>query len=261
MSILWDWKSSRHTLDYRQTIVIPDPPPEPEPEPETLTLVLDVPSYTEVASGDMLMALISTDANPTVTSPNGWAAEDQIGGTAKSYIDIRISDGSEPENYTWNFDGAEDAVGAILWLKRVHATEYVDAKVITSGTGSTVTVPSITTTVRKDLLVTLVSMNDGVLIDTATLPRKFTTLWTVATSGQAIGSVGSNAGYEVIKKAGEVASFNFDTVDDVSTDYYIIRIAIAPLGSDPVPGPADDAILLETDDFLLLETDDYILLE
>jgi hypothetical protein len=261
MSILWHWKSSRHTLDSRQGIVLPDPPDPPTPEPETLTLELAVPSNTEVVSGDLLVALISTDANPTLTSPAGWSIEDQIGGSAKSYVDLRLSTGSEPASYTWTLDGAEDAVGAILWLKRVHATEYVDAKILDSGTASTITVPSITTTVARTMLVTLISMNDGVLIDTTTLPRKQTTLWTVATSGQAIGSVGSNAGYETVKKAGATGTYNFDTVGDVSTDYYIIRIAFAPLGSDPVPGPADDAILLETDDFLLLETDDYILLE
>ncbi len=258
---MWNPRASRHHIDSRQIIVIPDPPDPPTPDPETLTLTLAVPSNTEVQSGDLLVALISTDGNPTITREAGWVLEDQIGGTAKSYIDVNFSDGSEPASYDWTLDGAEDAVGAILWLKRVHATQYVDAKVITSGTGSTITVPSITTTVRKDMVITLISMNDGVLVDTDTLPRKFATLWTVATSGQAIGSVGSNAGYSVINKAGATGTFNFDTVGDVSTDYYIIRLAIAPLGSNPTPGPADDAILLETDDFVLQETDDYILLE
>ena len=106
---MWNPTVSRHHLDTRQTIIVPDPPEPPTPDPGTLTLTLDVPSNTEVQSGDLLIALISTDGNPTITRESGWVLEDQIGGTAKSYIDLNLSDGSEPATYDWTLDGAEDA--------------------------------------------------------------------------------------------------------------------------------------------------------
>ncbi|MCK5430394.1 MAG: hypothetical protein KAI94_13025, partial [Anaerolineales bacterium] len=110
---MWNPRASRHHLDTRQIIVISEPP---EGETSTLELELEVPDG--VQSEDLLVALISTDANPTITEPAGWALEDQIGGTAKSSVHLLLSSGSDPATYTWTLDGAEDAVGAILWLKR-----------------------------------------------------------------------------------------------------------------------------------------------
>lgn len=251
MSIQWDWKSSRHTLDSAGGIIIVPPDP-PIPDPETLTLELAVPDDTN--AGDLLIALISTDANPAITEPSGWVLQDQIGGTAKSSAHSRLADGTEEATYTWTLDGAEDAVGAIILLRRVHPTQYIDAKIIDSGTGSTVSIPSITTSVNKAMLITLISLNDGVLIDETISHRgKVTTLWVVDTSGQQIGSVGSFAGYTVVNKAGATTPFDLFTVGLESTDYYSLQIAVAPLRSNPAPGPADDAILQESDDYVLLD--------
>ena len=236
-----------------------EPPEPPVIEPEALTLELTVPP--ERVAGDLLVALISTDANPTIAEPSGWALEDQIGGSAKASIHLRLADGTEPTTYTWTLDGAEDAVGQILLLKKVHPTEYVHAKENDSGTDSTISVSSITTTIKNALLITLVSLNDGELIDPESLPKGQTSIWIVDTSGQQVGSVGSAAHYIKIKKAGTTTPYDLETLSGSPTDYYVLQIAFAPLRSDPPPAPTDDGLLLEADDFLLLEIDDYILLE
>lgn len=209
------------------SIIIIIPPGPPVIEPETLTLELPVPDPT--IAGDMLIALISTDGNPTMTTPNGWDLEDEIGGTAKSFIYRRLSPGNEPLSYTWTLDGAEDAVGAIIRFLNVDPDTPINAKEKTSGTGSTIVVPAITTTVENAMLLTLVSLNDGVLLDEASLSGQLQKgLWLVNTSGETIGSVGSSASYRTLKKAQLYPSYNLLTQNLTSTDYYAIEIALSP---------------------------------
>lgn len=219
-----------HFLEHLHAgeIIIVVPPPEPPViEPNIINLVL--PTDPSTQSGDMLVALISTDGNPNITKPSGWDLEDEIGGTAKSFIYRRLSPGSEPESYTWVLDGAEDAVGAIVRFLNVDPDDAINAKVKTSGTGSTINVPAITTTVDNAMLLTLISLNDGVLIDPASLKsQKQISLWLVNSSGEVIGSVGSSASYKTLKKVGTQSAFNLTTDGLVSTDYYIIMIALAP---------------------------------
>ncbi len=208
-------------------IIIIVPPEPPVIDPNTLTLVLPVPAST--LNGDMLLALISTDSNPTLTLPAGWDVEDNIGGTAKSYIDRKLSPGGEPATYTWTLDGAEDAIGAIIRFIGVDPDDPINAKVKNSGTGSTITVSAITTTVPNTMLLTLISLNDGVLIDTTTLRENLQSgLWLVNSSGVAIGSVGSSASYRVLKKAKTYPAYDLETQGAVPTDYYIIQVALAP---------------------------------
>jgi hypothetical protein len=209
------------------SIIILVPPDDPIIDPETLSLELPVPEST--ADGDMLLALISTDGNPTMTSPVGWDLEDEIGGTAKSFIYRRLSPGSEPATYTWDLDGAEDAVGAIIRFINVDPDDPINAKEKTSGTGSTLSIPSITTTVENTMLLTLISLNDGVLLDPTSLTGQLQRgIWLVNSSGEQIGSVGSSASYRVLKKAQVYPSYNLTTQGLTSTDYYAIEIALAP---------------------------------
>ena len=111
----------------------------------------------------------------------------------------------------------------------VDPDDSINAKVKSSGTGSTIPIPEITTTVDSAMLLTIMSLNDGILIDLSTLKNaKQVSLWLVNSSGEAIGSVGSSASYKTLKRAGLVPSYNLTTVDLTSTDYYIIQIALAP---------------------------------
>jgi hypothetical protein len=212
---------------YRGEVIIIVPPEEPVIESDTLSLTLPVPVPTK--SGDMLIALISTDGNPTMTKPVGWDLEDEIGGSAKSFIYRRLSPGGEPTSYTWDLDGSEDAVGAIIRFINVDPDDPINAKVKNSGTGSTISVPAITSTIDSAMLLTIISLNDGILIDPDSLKSvKQISLWLVNSSGEVIGSVGSSATYKTLKKAGLVAGYNLLTKDLTSTDYYIIQIALAP---------------------------------
>jgi len=209
------------------SIIVIIPPEPPVIEPETLTLTLPVPVPT--LDGDMLLALISTDGNPTMTPPVGWDLEDEIGGTAKSFMYRRLSPGNEPVSYTWTLDGAEDAVGAIIRFLNVDPDTPVNAKEKTSGTGSTISVPAITTTVSNAMLLTLISLNDGVLINEASLGGQLQKgLWLVNSSGETIGSVGSSASYRTLRKEDTYPAYDLLTQGLTSTDYYVIEIALAP---------------------------------
>ncbi len=205
-------------------------PPDPGDiiiDPATLSLTLPVPANTKM--GDMLIALISTDGNPTLTTPAGWDLEDDIGNTAKSFIYRRLSPGGEPASYTWDLDGVEDAIGAIIRFANVDPDDSINAKVENSGTAAVIPIPSITTTVDKAMLLTIISLNDGVLIDLLTLRNaRQVSLWIINSSGAAIGSVGSSAAYKTLKKAGAESGYNLQTEGLVVTDYYVIQIALAP---------------------------------
>jgi len=207
--------------------IVPPGPGDIVIDPATISLTLPVPANTR--EGDLLIALISTDGNPIITLPAGWDAEDSIGGTAKSFVDLRLSPGGEPVSYTWTLDGVEDAIGAILRATNVDPDDAVNAKVLNSGNASTIPVPAITTTVDKAMLLTLISLNDGVLIDLSTLRNnQQVSLWLVNSSGAAIGSVGSSAAFKTLKKAGGQAGYNLETQGSIVTDYYVIQIALAP---------------------------------
>ena len=213
------------------------PPDEPVIEINTLSLTLPVPGGSTI--NDALIALISTDADPTLTAPAGWVLEDSIGGTAKSFIYYKISDGSEPATYTWDLDGAQDAAGAIILVKDVNTQNLINAKVEDFDTGSVIQIPPITTTNRNTMLITLISLNDGVLVDASDLKKsKRTGLWVVNTSGQVVGSVGSSADYKKLRKSGTEPEYSLNTVGDISTDYYSIQIAINPKGTDLKPSGA-----------------------
>jgi hypothetical protein len=176
------------------------PPGPPVIEINVLNLILPVPLGT--IAGDMMMALISTDGNPTMTLPAGWTPEDSIGGTAKSFIDFNLSDGLDPATYTWVLSGVQDAIGAIIRFLNVDPDDPVNAKVTNNGNGAVINIPSITTTVQNTMLLTLISLNDGVLIDQGSLrDARQHGLWLVNSSGVAIGSVGSSASYKTLKKA------------------------------------------------------------
>jgi hypothetical protein len=208
-------------------VVIIIPPEPPIIEINTLTLTLPVPDDTQ--DGDMLFALISTDANPAMTLPFGWNAEDDIGGTAKSFIDFRLSPGGEPVDYTWTLDGLQDAIGAIIRFINVDPDDPINVKVKNSGNGAVLNVPSITTTVVNTMLLTLISLNDGVLIDPDSLrANRQNGLWLVNSSGTAIGSVGSSASYKTLKKAKTYPAYTLNTLGAIVTDYYIIQVALAP---------------------------------
>lgn len=208
-------------------VVIIIPPDPPVIEINTISLTLPVPDNTQ--DGDMLFALISTDANPTLTLPAGWTAEDDIGGTAKSFVDLRLSPGGEPANYTWTLDGLQDAIGAIIRFINVDPDDPINVKVKNSGNGAVINVPAITTTVQNTMLLTLISLNDGVLIDPTSLKaNRQNGLWLVNSSGQVIGSVGSSASYKVLKKAKTYPAYTLNTLGGIVTDYYIIQVALAP---------------------------------
>lgn len=202
-------------------------PVEPVIEINVINLTLPVPPGT--IAGDMLMALISTDGNPTMTLPAGWTAEDSIGGTAKSFMDFNLSDGLDPATYTWILSGIQDAIGAIIRFVNVDPDDPINAKVTNNGNGAVINVPSITTTVENTMLLTLISLNDGILIDQGSLrDARQHGLWLVNSSGAAIGSVGSSASYKTLKKAKTYPAYTLNTQGAVVTDYYIIQIALAP---------------------------------
>ena len=79
------------------------------------SLNIAVPAGT--ASGDLLIASISTDGNRTINTPAGWTALDNsvVGAGAVTLgVFSRVAGGSEPGSYTFSWTGGERAIGIIM---------------------------------------------------------------------------------------------------------------------------------------------------
>ena len=111
---------------------------------------------TGVASGDVLLAVISVRGNPTILPPSGWTEVrlDINGNTIRQGVYVHVAGGSEPASYTFDFSKAHSAAGGIVAFSGVDGSNPVDAHDGQINASSTsITAPSITTTGPDRMLV------------------------------------------------------------------------------------------------------------
>lgn len=126
------------------------------------SIVLNKPTGT--VDGDVMLAMLyiedaSGDPPTGLTAPSGWTKlQSAIANSSfwmAVYYKIAASEGS---SYTWSWTPAAYTSGHIGSWSGCHATTPVDASAMgTATTGSTVTYPSVTTSVTDTHIVGLVS--------------------------------------------------------------------------------------------------------
>ncbi len=109
-----------------------------------------------VVAGDVLLASIDTRGSSTVSAPAGWTlVQMHINGTSlRKSTYVKAAGAAEPASYTWTFSANRLAAGAIHAYTGVDPASPVNAsggQIVASST--TVTAPSITTTVADTMLV------------------------------------------------------------------------------------------------------------
>lgn len=107
------------------------------------SLVVNMPAG--VQPGDMLIAAVTADlgSGVAITAPAGWNL--QMTNTQSTNVRLstywRLADGTEPASYTWNFDVATQACGAILAYSGVHPFAPMARATASNGTAGTTLTP------------------------------------------------------------------------------------------------------------------------
>ena len=119
----------------------------------TTSLVLAKPTGT--TTNDVLVAAVTVRGTPTITPPLGWTAvrTDTRGTALRQAVFVHVAGVGEPL-YTWTFSQAQTAVGTIAAYSGVDTSHPIDAdNGQTTASSTTITAPSVTTTMANTQLV------------------------------------------------------------------------------------------------------------
>ncbi len=129
-------------------------------------LTLKRPNRTRL--NDVLVAqVVVRGATTVITAPSGWTLvrSDSDGSLIVAALYVKTAGATEPGNYRWNFNTAQEASGGIVAYSGVNPTSPVDA---TSGQANpatiTVTAPSLTTNVANDELLFLAAVSTATTV-------------------------------------------------------------------------------------------------
>ena len=151
-------------------------PADPDPDPGTGTITVSgtattysasavpsvsLPKPTGTAAGDVLIAAITTDRNPSMsTVPAGWTPIVNglsISSGARVFSYYHVVGSTDPASYTWNLSTAQKWSGGITAYRGVNQTTPLDSTVATAVnttyTATSITVPSITTASDNAMLI------------------------------------------------------------------------------------------------------------
>ena len=148
----------------------PTPPPPPSPTPGSISVAGTSTTYSATATpitlskpagtaaGDILVASITADLNPTMSAvPAGWTPVVKglsVGSGARIFSYYHVVDSADPASYTWTTSTAVKWSGGITAYRGVNQTTPLDSSVTTAvATGTSITVPSITTSSNGALLI------------------------------------------------------------------------------------------------------------
>src|SRR5919198_350359 len=123
---------------------------------------LVIPKPAGVVSGDFLLAAITVRDNPGITPPSAdWTLvrKDPLVGGPTTVVTQAVywhtAGSTEPATYTWTFSTSQLASGGISAYIGVDSTAPINAMSGATGTGNTLTAPSVITTVNDALIVGL----------------------------------------------------------------------------------------------------------
>lgn len=171
----------------------------------TGSVVVSKPAGT--VSGDVMIATIGVrPLAAVVTTPAGWAPLRRVDGVSSSLLTYwKVAGGSEPASYTWTVDASTGMVGGIMSFTGVDTTSIpvnIDGGQVAMAGTSSVTAPSVTTTVPNAMLITTYSINSTA---NWTPPSGMTEVYdikSVAYDGVATNGVSLSANYALQSSSG-----------------------------------------------------------
>jgi len=149
----------------------------------TPTATLATPAGT--AAGDVLVASIAGDLNPTMTPPTGWTAIVNglsVSTGARLFSYYRVVGATDLASYIWTFSTSVKWGGGITAYRGVNNTTPLDSSVVTavdtSWTKTSLTVGSITTASNGAMLIGAIACDCASPVFTA--PSGWTERWEAA---------------------------------------------------------------------------------
>lgn len=148
------------------------------------TVSLAKPAGT--AAGDLLVASITTDLNPSVAVPSGWttmvnglSVNSSSSSGARIFVYHHVVGAADPASYSWTLGLTVKWGGGITAYRGVNTASPLDAAVLTavdaSYTAAAITVPSITTSSNGAMLIGGIGFDSGTPGTTA--PSGWTEHW------------------------------------------------------------------------------------
>jgi Domain of unknown function (DUF1929)/Bacterial Ig domain len=119
---------------------------------------LVVPKPAGASAGDVLLASVAVRGNPAIAAPSGWSLvrTDPRGTILKQAVYAKAVTAAEPASYMWTFSVSKPAAGGIAAFTGVDTANPVNASGGQANlSATTVTAPSVTTTVPDTMLVAL----------------------------------------------------------------------------------------------------------
>ena len=239
------------------------PPKDADPEPTAATSFvavekaagfldsgtsLAVPVPAEATEGDLLLAHIGYNAAGTITPAAGWNVIDVTTHGSKPVMQglyWRAASADEPASYSFGLaSGKADTVaGAISAYRGIDLSDPVDAVASAGSTGTSLTAPSVTTSVDGATLIALYTVRDD---GSATPPAGMIERWDLNSSA-GVGAIGETllaAADALVATAGATG----DHVANVSRSDGHVATLLALTPSEPVfidPIAGGDAAIWE----------------
>lgn len=125
-----------------------------------------------LANGDLMIAqLVSRSSGNTLdTIPSGWTllvGPDTEATTIKQWLYYQFSDGTETGSETWSNSGASLFAARIYAFRNVALSSFTESSIYDGDTGTTITIPDVTTTEQSHLACAFGFVSDDNAIDAA----------------------------------------------------------------------------------------------
>ncbi|MGH7932027.1 MAG: hypothetical protein ACREQN_02550, partial [Candidatus Binataceae bacterium] len=210
----------------------------------TLTGSMTITMPVGVPSGDVCVAQLAASGDNVIAVPPGWTKirEDINGHNATLGLYWHVSIASEPSSYTWTTGGGVFYDGGIACYAGVSTAAPIDPGapdgIGTSGSGTEISAPSITTQSGGDLIVggAMVAETSFGQGDVINLPGTFTTRWSFTDSSASF--IAAAAGDWIQDTAGPTGGLGVTTSNGQSSDALIAQqAALRPANPPPPPPP------------------------
>ncbi len=216
----------------------------------TAATTLDIAKPTGVTTGDLLLAGLSVNSAATVTPPSGWVAvpggEVTTNSTSATKFKLfyKYATASEGTAYTFTMSGSDKYVGGITAFRNTASSNPVNAVSTATGTGTTITAPSVTPTTNNAAIGLLFGSTTGDSNggNAWSVASPLTLDWATATGASAANRNGGMAS-QVLTGGGNTPTGTFTianlTGNTASVPNAAITAALTPAG---VAGPTYQAL-------------------
>ncbi|MFC1619120.1 Calx-beta domain-containing protein [Candidatus Neomarinimicrobiota bacterium] len=191
---------------------------------DAMSVTINKPSGT--VENDLLIAVLSVDANEDLSPPVGWTEIHQQKSGVTLGVWWKIAGPSEPADYTFIWATNEQAVGAIHRYSGADPSDPVNVYAFGSGNNDQPPAPSITTTADSTLILRVLAADDDDFPGDATIYPSGTTGRFALESNTGNGTVSGAAADHFQAVAGSVSEALFSM--EAGEQYVTGTIAIKP---------------------------------